>query len=63
MEKRAILAIVITFLIIFAWSFIQQQLFPPPSPPPVKEVRKEEVAAPEKRGRGSETPRETEERR
>ena len=50
MEKRAILAIVITFLIIFAWSFIQQQLFPPPSSPPVKEVRKEEVTAPEKKG-------------
>ncbi len=55
MEKRAILAIVITFLIIVGWSIIQSKFFPP-APTPVKEVKKEEAAppAPEKERTGKE---------
>ncbi|MGQ9636447.1 MAG: membrane protein insertase YidC [Thermodesulfobacteriota bacterium] len=37
MEKRAILAIILTFLIILGWGFIQSKISPPP-----KEVGKEE---------------------
>jgi YidC/Oxa1 family membrane protein insertase len=46
MDKRAILAIILTFFIIFLWSMIQSKFFPPP---PVKEVRKEEVTPVEKK--------------
>jgi YidC/Oxa1 family membrane protein insertase len=49
MEKRAILAILVTFVIIVAWTFIQSKFFPPP---PIKtqpqEVKKEEVSPREK---------------
>ena len=40
MEKKGILAIILTFLIIVGWSFIQSKLFPPE---PAKEVKKEQV--------------------
>ena len=40
MEKKGILAIILTFLIIVIWSFVQSKLFPPE---PVKEVKKEQV--------------------
>jgi YidC/Oxa1 family membrane protein insertase len=45
MEKRAILAIVLTFLVIMLWGTIQSKLFPPP---PAKEIKKEESAPAEK---------------
>jgi hypothetical protein len=47
MEKRAILAIVVTFLIIVAWGMLQPKFFPP-APTPVKESKKEEVVPPSK---------------
>ena len=40
MDKRAIIAIILTFGIILLWSVLQPKLFPPP---PSKEVRKEET--------------------
>jgi YidC/Oxa1 family membrane protein insertase len=40
MEKRGIIAIIITFFIIIIWSFVQSKFFPPE---PVKEVKKEHV--------------------
>ena len=43
MDKKGIYAIILTFLIIFGWSFIQNKLYPP-QPAPEK---KEQVAAPE----------------
>jgi len=43
MDKRAIIAIILTFLIIMLWGVIQSKFFPqPPSQPPRKEVNKEE---------------------
>jgi len=45
MEKRAIIAILLTFFVIFAWGVIQSKFFPPA---PTKEVKKEEVAPAEK---------------
>lgn len=45
MEKRAILAIILTFLIIFGWGLIQSKI----SPPPKERVKKEEVIPSEKR--------------
>jgi YidC/Oxa1 family membrane protein insertase len=39
MDKRAIIAIILTFLVIVAWSLIQSKFFPPS---PVKEVKKGE---------------------
>ena len=43
MDKRAIVAIILTFLIIMLWGVIQSKFFPqPPSQPPSKEVKKEE---------------------
>lgn len=47
MEKRAIIAIILTFLVIFLWGVVQSKFFPQ-APPPSKEVKKEEVAPPEK---------------
>ncbi len=50
MEKRAIIAIVLTFVIILFWGFIQSKFFPqPPSQTPTKEIRKEELLPPEKK--------------
>jgi YidC/Oxa1 family membrane protein insertase len=46
MERRAILAIILTFLIIFVWGFIQSKFFPSE---PRKEVKKEEIAPSEKK--------------
>ena len=46
MEKRAIIAIILTFLVIMAWGAIQSKFFPPP--PPSKEVKQGEVAPEEK---------------
>jgi YidC/Oxa1 family membrane protein insertase len=40
MEKKGIIAIVLTFLIIVVWSFVQSWLYPPEPP---KEVKKENV--------------------
>ncbi|MGZ6202109.1 MAG: hypothetical protein ACXWM6_11370, partial [Thermodesulfobacteriota bacterium] len=49
MEKRAILAILLTFVIIIFWTFIQSKFFPPPpSKTPPQEVKKEEVSPQEK---------------
>jgi hypothetical protein len=48
MEKRAIVAIAITFLIIIFWSFLQNKIFPPPPKPPAEEVKKEAPAVPPK---------------
>jgi YidC/Oxa1 family membrane protein insertase len=45
MEKRAILAIILTFLVIMLWSVIQSKFFPSA---PIKEVKKEEIAPAEK---------------
>ncbi|HJX60641.1 MAG TPA: hypothetical protein VJ462_05080, partial [Thermodesulfobacteriota bacterium] len=43
MDKRAIYAIILTFLIIILWGVIQSKFFPQtPSQPPSKEVKKEE---------------------
>jgi YidC/Oxa1 family membrane protein insertase len=47
MNKRAIIAIVLTFLIISAWSIIQSKYFPPA---PVKEAKKEDISFGEKPG-------------
>jgi len=53
MDKRALLAIVLTFLVIFFWGIIQSHFFPPsPVEQPqkeVKEVKKEEVVSAEKK--------------
>ncbi|MDO9351306.1 MAG: membrane protein insertase YidC, partial [Deltaproteobacteria bacterium] len=50
MDKRALLAIALTFLVIFFWGTIQSKFFPqPPADQPNKEVKKEEVAPAEKR--------------
>jgi len=46
MEKRAIIAIILTFLVIFLWGIIQSKFF---SPEPHKEGKKEEIAPPEKK--------------
>jgi YidC/Oxa1 family membrane protein insertase len=49
MEKRAILAILLTFVIIVFWTFIQSKFFPsPPGKTPPQEVKKEEVSPQEK---------------
>ncbi len=45
MEKRAIIAIILTFLVIMLWGTIQSKFFPSA---PTKEVKKEEVAPAEK---------------
>ncbi|OGP75839.1 MAG: hypothetical protein A2V86_03830 [Deltaproteobacteria bacterium RBG_16_49_23] len=51
MDKRALLAILLTFLVIFFWSTIQSKFFPQPPPDqPKKEVKKEEVIPAEKIG-------------
>lgn len=43
MDRRAILAIILTFLIIVLWGVVQSKFFPqPPSQPPAKEVKEEE---------------------
>jgi YidC/Oxa1 family membrane protein insertase len=50
MEKRAILAIALTFLVIIVWSVLQSKLFPqPPHKPATQEVRKEQASPEEKR--------------
>jgi YidC/Oxa1 family membrane protein insertase len=50
MEKRAIIAIILTFIIIFLWGIIQSKIFPPPPPkPPAKEFKKEEAFPLEKK--------------
>jgi YidC/Oxa1 family membrane protein insertase len=49
MDKRAILAIILTFLVILLWGVIQSKFFPqPPSEQPKKEVKKEELSPFEK---------------
>jgi len=50
MEKRAILAIILTFLVIFLWGIIQSKFFPPTQKEaPKEEVRKEEISPLEKK--------------
>jgi YidC/Oxa1 family membrane protein insertase len=50
MQKRAIIAILLTFIVIVLWSLIQAKFFPQtPSKPQPQEVRKEEVS-PQERG-------------
>ena len=46
MDKKAILAILLTFFVILFWSVIQSKFFPPA---PEKEIKKEEVAPVEKK--------------
>jgi len=59
MEKRAIYAILLTFIIIVAWSFIQSKFFSQaPSKPETKEVKKEQIAPPEKSVEKKETVKE-----
>src|SRR4030043_1183821 len=49
MQKRAIIAILLTFTVIVLWSLIQAQFFPQaPSKPQPQEVRKEEASPQEK---------------
>ena len=49
MEKRAIVAIILTFLVILLWSFLQSKFFPQaPTKPPTEERKKEQVAPVEK---------------
>ncbi len=45
MEKRTIIAIILTFLVIMLWGTIQSKFFPTT---PTKEIKKEEVAPAEK---------------
>ena len=50
MEKRTIIAIILTFVIIVAWGAIQSKYFPQePSKPETKEVKKEESVPVEKK--------------
>jgi len=50
MDKRALLAILLTFVVIFFWGIIQSKFFPqPPAEQPQKEVKKEEIVPPEKK--------------
>lgn len=51
MDKRALLAILLTFLVIFGWGIIQSKFFPqpPPANQPQKEGKKEEILPPEKK--------------
>jgi YidC/Oxa1 family membrane protein insertase len=60
MEKRAILAIALTFLVIIVWSVLQSKLFPqPPHKPATQEVRKEQASPEEKKViRETQTPKE-----
>jgi YidC/Oxa1 family membrane protein insertase len=48
MEKKAIIAIILTFLIIFLWGIIQSKLFPPPPSKAPSETKKVEPAPFEK---------------
>src|SRR5512139_2657676 len=49
MQKRAIIAILLTFVVIVLWSLIQAKFFPQtPSKPQPQEVRKEEAPPQEK---------------
>jgi YidC/Oxa1 family membrane protein insertase len=43
MEKKAILAIILTFIIIVLWSFIQTKIFPPPAGKPVTQEAKKDA--------------------
>jgi len=50
MEKRTIIAIILTFVVIMLWGVIQSKYFPQePSKPEAKDVRKEETPAVEKK--------------
>jgi len=49
MEKRAIIAIILTFLVIFLWSTLQSKFFPPSPSKPPEEMKKVEPASIEKR--------------
>jgi YidC/Oxa1 family membrane protein insertase len=48
MEKRAIYAILLTFIVIMIWSLVQSKFFPPSTKPQPQEVRKEQVSPQEK---------------
>ncbi len=51
MDRRTLLAIILTFLVIFGWGIIQSKFFPQPPPPSQtqKEVKKEEGSPVEKK--------------
>jgi len=55
MEKKAILAIILTFIIIVLWSFIQTKIFPPPAEKPATQEAKKEVS-PSAQGTSEKTP-------
>jgi YidC/Oxa1 family membrane protein insertase len=47
MQKNAIIAIILTFIVILLWGVIQQKYFPqPPAKPPIQEAKKEEPTFP-----------------
>ncbi len=48
MEKRAIYAILLTFIVILIWSLVQSKFFPPSTQPKPQETKKEQVSPPEK---------------
>ena len=56
MEKRGIIAIVLTFLIIVIWSFVQSKFYPPE--PAKKEIKKENVAPLEQKSETRTEPKE-----
>jgi YidC/Oxa1 family membrane protein insertase len=43
MEKKSIIAIILTFVIIVLWSFIQSKIFPPPPEKPATQETKKEI--------------------
>src|SRR3989304_6049885 len=49
MERRAIIAIILTFVVIMLWGVIQSKFFPPPPAKPPEEVQKEKVLPLEKK--------------
>jgi len=59
MEKRAIYAILLTFFVIVAWTFIQSKFFPQPSKTEPQEVRKEQESGREKVAEKKTEPRES----
>src|SRR3989304_392088 len=49
MEKRAIIAIILTFVVIMFWGVIQSKFFPTPPSAPPEEVKKERILPLEKK--------------
>jgi len=47
MQKNAIIAIILTFIVILLWGVVQQKYFPPtPAKPPIQEAKKEQPTPP-----------------